>query len=239
MKKGELRRVEILDAAEKLFFEKGYEATSVQDILDALQLSKGGFYHHFDTKMAVLEAICERRAEAQFEAAAREIRLSREGTLERLNRLLAKLNLFEREEPAFIAMVLRVSYLDGDVTLRERMKAVTVRLFKPLMEEIIAQGIAEKTFYSRHPGAIGRLVLLLAHDAADEASLILTQNAGNPECVIEIIDLLNAYRDSVELLLNAPYGSVTIFTVDHMLDVFRTVMAELNRRDMNQGVETK
>ena len=95
MKKGEMRRKEILDAAEKLFYEKGYEATSVQDILDALQLSKGGFYHHFDTKMSVLEAICERRAEAQFEAAAQEIRTSREGTLERLNKLLSKLVVSE------------------------------------------------------------------------------------------------------------------------------------------------
>ena len=231
MKKGELRRKEILDAAERLFYEKGYEATSVQDILDALQLSKGGFYHHFDTKMAVLEAICERRAEAQFEAVAQEIRTSREGTAERLNRLLAKLNLFEREEIPFIAMVLRVSYQESDVTLRERMKAVTVRLFLPLVNEIVAQGIAEKVFYTRHPGAIGRLILLLAHDAADEAALLLTQGAGNPECVIEIIDLLNTYRDSVELLLNAPYGSVRIFEVDHMLEVFRGVMREMKAQE--------
>ena len=231
MKKGEMRRMEILDAAEHLFYEKGYEATSVQDILDALQLSKGGFYHHFDTKMSVLEAICERRAEAQFEAAANEIRPSREGTLERMNRLLAKLNLFEREEIPFIAMVLRISYQDGDLTLRERMKAVTVRLFLPLMDEIIAQGVAEKTFYTRHPGTVGRLLLLLAHDAADEAAAVLAANAGSPECVIEVIDLLNTYRDSVELLLNAPYGSVRIFEVDHMLEVFRGVMAELKRQD--------
>ena len=239
MKKGELRRIEILDAAEKLFYEKGYEATSVQDILDALQLSKGGFYHHFETKMAVLEAICERRVEAQFETVAQEIRLSRAGSLERLNMLLTKLNLFEREEVPFIALVLRVSYQEGDVALRERMKAVTVRLFQPLMNEIIAQGLAEQVFYTRHPGKIGQIVLLLTHDLVDEAGLLLANDAENPECVIEVIDLLNAYRDSVELLLNAPYGSINLFDVDHLLAVFRGVLEELKRRDTNVQEEVK
>lgn len=230
MKKGELRRKEILDAAEKLFYEKGYEATSVQDVLDALSISKGGFYHHFDSKMAVLEAICERRAEAQFEKAALEIRISRAGTIERLNRLLTMLNLFEREEVPFIAMMLRICYQDDDVTLRERMKSVTIRLFQPLMNEIVAQGIAENVFFTRHPGTIAQVILMLAHDIIDEASCRLTKEADNPECIIDIIDLLNAYRDSVEMLLNAPYGSVTLFEMDHMLDSFRGVMNILNGR---------
>lgn len=56
LKKGDARRGELLAAAEKLFYTKGYENTSVQDILDAVGFSKGGFYHHFDSKLAVLEA---------------------------------------------------------------------------------------------------------------------------------------------------------------------------------------
>ena len=59
MKKGDARRGELLAASEKLFYTKGYENTSVQDILDAVGFSKGGFYHHFDSKLAVLEAICQ------------------------------------------------------------------------------------------------------------------------------------------------------------------------------------
>ena len=41
MKKGDLRKQEILQTAEKLFCRKGYEQTSVQDILDQLKTSKG------------------------------------------------------------------------------------------------------------------------------------------------------------------------------------------------------
>ena len=59
MKKGDVRREELLATAERLFYTKGYEKTSVQDILTEMNFSKGGFYHHFDSKLSVLEAICE------------------------------------------------------------------------------------------------------------------------------------------------------------------------------------
>ena len=230
MKKGEMRRKEILDAAEKLFMQKGYEATSVQDILDALQLSKGGFYHHFETKKAVLEAISQRRVESQFEDAALELRGSRASAVERLNALLTRVNLFEREEIPFIALLLRVCYREGDSALKERMKSATIRTFLPLMDEIVTQGVGEKTFYSRHPGRIGQIVLTLAQDLIDEAAQRLAAHSGEPECVIEIMELLNAYRDSVELLLNAPYGSISIFDPARLLEIFRAVMRELDAK---------
>ena len=63
MRKGDEKRQELLGAAERLFCQQGYEKTSVQDILNAVALSKGGFYHHFASKEEVLTALCARRAE--------------------------------------------------------------------------------------------------------------------------------------------------------------------------------
>ena len=57
MRKGDIKRTHILDTAERLFLEKGDDRTSVQDILDGLGLSKGGFYHYFDAKESVLQAV--------------------------------------------------------------------------------------------------------------------------------------------------------------------------------------
>lgn len=53
----------IVDASIKLFLEKGYEQTTIQDILDALKLSKGGLYHHFKCKEEILEAVQRKRAQ--------------------------------------------------------------------------------------------------------------------------------------------------------------------------------
>ena len=54
------RRNEILDVARQLVYTKGYEQMSIQDILDALKISKGAFYHYFDSKQALLDGLIER-----------------------------------------------------------------------------------------------------------------------------------------------------------------------------------
>ena len=51
----------ILDTAFRLFMEKGYEYTSIQDIIDNLGgLSKGAIYHHFKSKEDMLIAVTDR-----------------------------------------------------------------------------------------------------------------------------------------------------------------------------------
>ena len=51
------KRNGILDAMQRFVYTKGYEQMTIQDILDDLQISKGAFYHYFDSKQAVLEAL--------------------------------------------------------------------------------------------------------------------------------------------------------------------------------------
>ncbi len=57
------RRNEILDSAQKLIYSKGYEAMTIQDILDDLNISKGAFYHYFRSKHALLEGLTARSIE--------------------------------------------------------------------------------------------------------------------------------------------------------------------------------
>src|SRR3954466_15058260 len=47
-------RQEILRAASRLFQQQGYDATSMNDVAAALKLSKGGLYHHFQSKDEIL-----------------------------------------------------------------------------------------------------------------------------------------------------------------------------------------
>jgi AcrR family transcriptional regulator len=61
VKEPEERKSEILDAAEKLFAAKGYEAATVNYILDAVKIAKGTFYYYFKSKEDVLDALIERR----------------------------------------------------------------------------------------------------------------------------------------------------------------------------------
>src|SRR6187401_1947873 len=55
-----LRRDAFVDAAQRLIQAKGYEQMTIQDVLDELDTSRGAFYHYFDSKAALLDAVIER-----------------------------------------------------------------------------------------------------------------------------------------------------------------------------------
>src|SRR5205823_13465316 len=57
IERGQATRGRLVATAAKLFAEKGYEATSIEDLLRELGMSRGALYHHFDSKEAVFEAV--------------------------------------------------------------------------------------------------------------------------------------------------------------------------------------
>ena len=229
MKKGDLKRSSILETAEKLFFEKGYEQTSIQDILDALSMSKGGFYHHFASKEAILSEICENRVIASLGQLKWELFGASDRPIDRLNLLLRKVNLFEREDTAFAALLLKVGYVDGDVRIRDRIRSVVIAQLAPFVDNVIAEGIKSGDFFVRNPGQIGAIILGMTADNDDCACRILAKDADSPECVLEIAERLNACRDAVETLLSAPFGSIELFDPSRLVSAHRDAAKELLR----------
>jgi AcrR family transcriptional regulator len=57
------RKVQFIETAMKLFAEKGYHSTSIQDIVEAWGISKGAFYHHFSSKEELMLAIVKHHFE--------------------------------------------------------------------------------------------------------------------------------------------------------------------------------
>src|SRR3979411_1280976 len=85
-------RKEILRAAARLFQQQGYDATSMNDVAAALKLSKGGLYHHFQSKDEILFHIMSHAMEITEERVINVVRriegASLEGTEERLRTLI-------------------------------------------------------------------------------------------------------------------------------------------------------
>lgn len=57
-------RAEIVNAANRLFYEQGFESTSFASIAEVVGISRGNFYHHFKTKDEILEAVIEARLDS-------------------------------------------------------------------------------------------------------------------------------------------------------------------------------
>ena len=229
MKKGDLRREAIVRTAERLFFEKGYEETSIQDILDELSISKGGFYHHFDSKIALLGEICRQRGERDLERVRGALASGKLNPVQKLDLLLGSLLQLDHSEPDFAALVLKVSYLDGDVQFREQMRVFMIDALRPLMEEAVGEGMADGSLFSRHPEQLADLLLRLGAELNDETCRLLARDSENPECAIELLGLLDAYREAIETLSGAPFGKISLFDLEHLTERIRQTAQELNQ----------
>ena len=122
LKKGDARRGELLAAAEKLFYTKGDEQNSHMDLLEAVGFSKRGVIHDFDSKLAVLEAICQQRAEELSQSAMQAAGQPNLTACEKLNALLASSTLWQSENPGFVMLLIQAAYCENGALMREKMK---------------------------------------------------------------------------------------------------------------------
>ncbi len=225
MKKGDARRQEILRAAEKLFYMKGYENTSIQDVLMEAAISKGGFYHHFESKLSLLEQIALARTEEGYERAERAVEGCAGDATEKLNLLFDVGGFFETGDMDYIGLMIRVIYQDGSVQLRDVIKKLRVDRYEPLLTRVIHEGAANGIFYTAYPDNLARLILLMDNALTDEIALALTGEDA-AEHMAGLVDLMGAYRSGVERLLNAPYGSVRLVGLERIAQVAQRMERE-------------
>ena len=211
MKKGEIKKQEILTTAETMFCRKGFSATSVQDILDALHTSKGSFYHHFESKESLLEEICTRRAAASSEQ-ARENIPENETSLRRLNDLLFGMIPLNGEKLTFILMLLPVFRLTEGIQVRERYCRELSRCFAPMIEEVLTAGNLDGSFACPDPEFSSRIMTGLVNDFWCRICEIIIKNeeSGILTDPGELLHLSDQYRLTAERILYAPYGSITL-----------------------------
>jgi AcrR family transcriptional regulator len=74
IEKGRATRDRLVEAGRDAFGARGYEGTSIADILDAAGVAKGALYHHFDTKAALFDAVLDRVVQELAEAATARAR---------------------------------------------------------------------------------------------------------------------------------------------------------------------
>lgn len=223
MKKGDMRRQAILSTAERLFFDKGYEATSIQDILDEMKLSKGGFYHHFESKLQLLEAICSDRAEETCKKGIAAAAHVGDDPIAQLNALFKSGAFFGDENMKYLSLMMKTAYGGELSQLRERMRRTQLETFEPALRPIIMRGIEQKKFYFAFPDNAARLVIMLALDVTDEVASVVARPTPSPGDMAEIMDLLNAYRLAVELILNAPHGSMELIDMPRVMEVVKSI----------------
>jgi AcrR family transcriptional regulator len=102
----------VLAAAERLFNERGYEATSMGDLAEALNITKSSIYHHVTSKQDLLRMAIDHALDGLQEAAA-EVATLEAPALERLEQLIRRSVLVLADRLEFVTLLLRVRGNNG------------------------------------------------------------------------------------------------------------------------------
>jgi AcrR family transcriptional regulator len=210
------KRNEILDVALRLIYSKGYEKMTVQDILDQLNISKGAFYHYFESKIDVLEAVVERMATEQVEPIVLSIVQDPNlPALEKLHRYFDTSTRWKTSKRALVTELVKIWYSDENALARQKMLARTVAHMRPFFTEIIQQGVREGIFTTPYPEVASQVMLNLIYDLGYESGqMFISEDVKENENLQQIENLYAAYSDVLERVLGAPKGSIQVMTTE-------------------------
>ena len=147
----------ILDVSQRLFLEKGYENTTIQDIVDELGgLTKGAVYHHFKSKEEIMDAVGDRMffSNNPFEAVRGRTDLN---GLQKL-REAVRLNQSDQERVRLTAQSIPIA---KSPRLLQEMIISNRKVLTPYFLELIEEGNRDGSMHTDYPREIAELLPLL------------------------------------------------------------------------------
>ncbi len=202
-------KTRILDTARELFFAKGYDDTSVNDIITRAGSSKGAFYHHFKSKEDLLDTISELIARDSM-AAVRKIAEEKTDAVQKLNKIFSYSRQFKTSNKRLVRVFLDALYRPSNIQLLERMKTRGWRMIAPELSAILKQGMDEGAFDAENAeeciSVLGDITFGLAKANAE----YLLSGDDTKRGLEALIEKNHAYERAIEKILGAKPGSIRI-----------------------------
>ncbi len=203
-----VRREAFVEAAQRLMQARGWEQVSIQDVLDAVEASRGAFYHYFDSKQALLEAVIDRMVDTGLGEAEPVVGDEALSAPEKLQRVFGAIGRWKTEQKALVLALLEVWLSDHNAIVREHFRRKMVVRLARMLEPIVEQGVREHEFHVKSAPDTARVIVMLLLGLQDFATqLFLDRQAGR----IEFADAersLASYSDAFERILGARAGSI-------------------------------
>lgn len=167
------RRQELLDVAEALFYQHGYEQTSMQDISAKAGVTKGALYHHFKSKEEVLDAIVKSMMEQSIEQIrniALEPSLNAIEKIKKIAGLSIDPKISRSDAPDSFK---RVVQHQENALLFFKLRDEWLSKVVPEVANIIEQGNRDAMFDVAYPADTARIIVITISDSGDEMERII------------------------------------------------------------------
>lgn len=214
------KRNEILDAAYRLVMTKGYQQMTIQDVISALGISKGAFYHYFDSKQSLLAGMIERIREISQATLAPIIENPQMTAVEKIQAYFTSAQRWKSGQKEYMLQILKVWYDDDNAVVRQKVYATTARHFAGELSKVIRQGVEEGSFTTPYPDQAASMMISLLTAWGDEFAQALfeqqTHGIALPENVTgaSLETTLAAYNHAVEQVLGAKPGILQLIDLE-------------------------
>lgn len=194
------KKEQILDISFSLFLEKGYDNTSISDILSKLDIARGTLYYHFESKEAIMDAIIERSAKKIVEEAESIILQKELSVYEKIYALFSGTSM-----KRLSGGDLMIDYLNQpqNALFHEKSNRSFIQKIAPILADIIKEGVEEGIFDNDFPYESAEIILVMIMGFMD----VHSENMDEKDFVRRIESLLY----NMERMLGAKEGSFATF----------------------------
>jgi AcrR family transcriptional regulator len=209
----------IINTARELFLTKGYQTTSINDIIKKMGISKGAFYHHFTSKDELLDAITSVFSE---EALVDMLAIKNESidALAKLNKIFSFSRQYKSANKEMVRIYIDAIYNPSNFLLLEKLKRKYWEKISSILIEIVKQGRKEGLFNINNvEESVYIAVEMIFGFSRSNAEFILKKKVTEGDW--EALQRLNdAYVQALERLLGSKTGTFKIIDKE-FIDMFR------------------
>ena len=161
MKKGERRKQDLLNIAYRMFIEKGYENTSVDDIITEAGIAKGPYYYYFESKEATLEAVIE----MMIEKAENVAKAALMNPVPIPQKLASVVYAFQPNKDEIV--ITDVLERKENIVMHDKIGKKIVEVAVPILSDIVREGIAQGIFACTNVEERVKMLLIMSQNMFD------------------------------------------------------------------------
>lgn len=162
MKKGEKRKLELVQIAYRMFLTKGYENTSVDEIIDEAGIAKGTFYYYFESKELLLEEVINMMISKEAEAAIAVLK----SDLPVPVKITGIIMSLQPEKEEFVIEEALLSPENALMHKKTKQKLYDVAI--PILSEVVEEGISQGIFNCTNIPERVKTMLIVSSEVFDE-----------------------------------------------------------------------
>lgn len=204
VKQAEERRNEILDAADVLFGEKGFDGTSTNDILEKVGIARGTLYYHFKSKEDIMDALIERYNTSLIEAAQSIANDQSIPVLERMMSVVKALNISGNGAGEMLEHI----HKPQNALMHQKIQKVVISGVPAILSGIVEEGVKQGIFDTPYPYECMEMLLIYLNTIFDYDMVEMSDETK--------LSRIQAFAFNAERLLGAKSGS--LMSVMTMLD---------------------